>query len=68
MLETSVFPKHICSAVYSVGYLYLRFSEGDIFVYYNVPESVFDSLVNAGSLNSYFYTYIRDKYNETKIS
>ena len=61
------------SNVRSVGYdrtthtLEVEFHNGGIYQYYNVPEAEFIDLVNAGSIGSYLYTHIRDRYRYTKV-
>jgi hypothetical protein len=47
----------------STGTLTLWFtSGGQGYDYYNVPRSVFEGLLIAGSKGSYFNAYIRDQY------
>lgn len=63
----------ISSNIRSVGYdgesrtLEIEFHTGGIYQYFDVPESVYKSLMSASSLGSYFYRYIRDRYRWTKI-
>jgi hypothetical protein len=52
----------------SVGYdsetetLEIEFSRGDVYEYYDVPEHIFISLMNASSHVKYFYKNIKNDY------
>lgn len=43
------------------------FNNGNLYEYYNVPESTYQGLVNASSHGKYFWKNIRDKYRYRKI-
>lgn len=47
--------------------LYIKFKNGGTYVYYNVPEDIFASLLNAGSKGRYFWMKIRDVYEYKKL-
>lgn len=61
------------SNIKSIGYdlksktLEIEFHDGGVYQYFDVPESVFNSLMSASSHGSYFHKYIKDKYRWTKI-
>ena len=57
----------------SVGYnaetltLYVRFIGGGIYSYANVPDDVFNDLLNAASKGKFFATYIKNIFTFTKL-
>lgn len=57
----------------SVGYdpdsqtLEIEFNSGGIYQYFNVPETVYNALMNANSHGKYFNQNIRDVYQCSKI-
>ena len=57
----------------SVGYdsatqtLEVEFLSGSVYQYYNVPENIFDLLVQAGSKGRFFHQYIRNAYPYSRI-
>lgn len=61
------------SNICSIGYdprsqtLEIEFNSGGIYQYFNVPESVYNSLMTASSHGSYFHAYIKEQYRWTKI-
>ena len=52
----------------SVGYdaatqtLEVEFLNGSIYQYYDVPESIYNKLIAAGSIGKFLYQNIRDAY------
>lgn len=62
--------KHVSSsAIYSVGYdpfsciMEIQFKGTmEVYRYWNVPQSVFDGLMRAGSKGAYYNRYIKDRY------
>lgn len=60
------------SNISSVGYenatLYIRFNNGSLYAYYNVPESVYNGLMNASSIGKYHAAYIKNSYKYQRIS
>lgn len=61
------------SNIHSVGYeaesqtLEVEFHHGGIYRYANVPENVYQGLMQAGSIGSYFNRNIRDQYPTRRI-
>ncbi|NMZ49731.1 KTSC domain-containing protein [Pseudomonas poae] len=61
------------SNIASVGYdaatssLQIEFLNGKVYEYYEVPESEFDGLVNAGSPGGYFHANIKNIYSYAEI-
>jgi len=57
----------------SVGYdpeqwvLEVEFLGGSVYLYFNVPEQVYQSLMSASSHGSYFAEYIRQSYQYKQI-
>lgn len=57
----------------SVGYdastqtLEIEFNHGGVYQYYNVTEDVYNDLINAGSVGSYFSHNIKNVYPTQKI-
>ncbi len=52
---------------YGSGELRIQFVDGSIYAYANVPEDVFDALLNAGSKGKYFRDQIRGIYAYTRV-
>lgn len=61
------------SNITSIGYdinsntLEIEFYDSGIYQYYGVSESVYHSLMSAGSHGGYFSSFIKDKYSFSKI-
>lgn len=57
----------------SVGYdpqtltLEVEFKMSGIYRFFNVPESVYNKLMAASSLGTYFSDHIKDKYKYSKL-
>ena len=57
----------------SVGYeastftLFIKFHHGGVFVYFDVPSSVYNGLMNAGSKGHYHAVNIRNVYRHRKL-
>jgi hypothetical protein len=49
------------------GTLEIMFSDGGIYRYFGVPESVYDGLINAASAGQYFHRMIRDRYRFSRV-
>ncbi len=66
------------SAIYLVGYfdiagedilaIVFRNHDEDIYLYYDVPESVYEKMINADSIGSYYNKHIKGQYDSEKIS
>lgn len=60
------------SNLLSVGYdtqgkaLYINFHSGN-YVYYNVPENVYEGLLNAPSKGQYHHLFIKNSYQYSKL-
>jgi len=56
------------SAIRAIGYdavtrrMKIAFTEGHIYDFCGVPESIFKGLLHAGSKGRYYHNYIRDRY------
>lgn len=59
------------SDISSIGYegstLHIRFHSGGLYAYYNVPLSVYNGLMSAGSKGRYFHANIKGRYGDTGI-
>lgn len=59
------------SNISSIGYegstLYIRFNSGGLYAYYNVPASVYSSLMSASSHGKYLAAYIKGCYRYQQI-
>ena len=62
------------SNISSIGYdsnskiLEIEFHSGSVYQYYNVPENIYISLMNASSHGQYFHQFIRGNYGDTQVS
>jgi curved DNA-binding protein CbpA len=69
---TEVFVKS--SNILSVGYdslrktLYIKFHDGSVYEYYDVPHSMFDQLIDANSHGSFAHRYIYSRFRQKRIS
>ncbi len=50
------------------GTLEVEFCSGGIYQHYNVPYSLYDGLMHAGSKGSYYYYNLRNRYGCTRIN
>ncbi len=63
----------VSSNLNSVGYdpstrtLEIEFREGDVYVYNNVPQHIYDGLMSASSKGSYHHSHIKNSYSYRKI-
>jgi hypothetical protein len=61
------------SSLLSVGYdaetetLEIEFNSGGVYQYYNVPQVIYDGLMQAGSCGQYFYANIRYAFPCAKL-
>jgi hypothetical protein len=59
----------ISSAIKAIGYdshqrwMKIQFAQGDTYDFCNVPEYIFNGLLNARSKGGYYNDHIRDKYD-----
>jgi hypothetical protein len=62
------------SNIRSIGYdatsetLEIEFNSGGIYQYFGVPEHVYDELMSAPSIGTYFHQNIKDCYRCTKVA
>lgn len=47
--------------------LHIRFHSGRLYVFFNVPQAVFEGLMSAPSKGKYFHSHIRDRYSYQRI-
>ena len=58
----------------AVGYdgqtkqLFIRFHSGALYVYNNVPQSIYEGLMNASSHGQYHAAYIKNAYPYRRLS
>jgi len=61
------------SNIASVGYdaerniLEIEFHHGGVYQYFDVPAEVYTELMNAGSISSFFYHNVKEKYDFVKL-
>ena len=67
MNMTPVSSSNLSSVGYENGTLYIRFHNGRLYAYYNVPVSVYEALMSAGSHGKYFNANIRNLYAYARI-
>lgn len=58
----------IASIGYENGTLEIEFHSGGIYQYLNVPEKIYNNLMNSTSYGKYFHNYIKNSYSPIKIS
>ncbi len=62
------------SNIRSIGYdpgahvLEIEFHGGAVYQYFEVPESIYQGLINAQSHGSFLHAHIRDKYRYQRMS
>jgi hypothetical protein len=63
----------LSSNLRSVGYdpelkiLEVEFQEGRVYSYKNVPNDIFEGLINAPSKGKFFAHYIRDRFSTKRL-
>lgn len=57
----------LAAAGYENGILYIEFLSGTMYRYFDVPEAVFNSLMNANSRGRYFHTFIKNHYRYQRL-
>ena len=69
MQRTSVSSSNIASVGYDnqSSTLEIEFLNGSIYQYFDVPESVYNELMQAASLGSYLNSYIKGKYRFSRV-
>lgn len=53
---------NLAAVGYENGILYIRFNNGRLYTYSNVPEHIYQGLMNASSHGRYFNAYIKGVY------
>lgn len=46
----------------------ITFKDGSIYNYLNVPEGVYERLLKANSVGSYFAMYIKNRFSTTRVN
>lgn len=69
MKRTPVDSSNLDSIGYDTGMrtLKIEFNTGSVYQYFDVPEEVYERLLDSASLGSYFHHYIRNKYMNAKV-
>jgi hypothetical protein len=61
------------SMIASLGYdsatstLEVEFNSGAVWQYYDVPENVYNDMINSGSLGKFFHANIKGQYSESQV-
>ena len=61
------------STILSIGYepssetLEIEFKNGGIYQYYNVPQTIYQQLMEAASKGQFFHTYIRNAFPYSRV-
>lgn len=58
---------NLASVGYENGVLRIAFHSGDVYDYYNVPETVYNALISAESKGTFAHRYIYENYRQNKI-
>ncbi len=58
---------NLVAVSYANSTLHIRFHSGRLYVFFNVPKSVFNGLMSAPSKGKYFHANIRDRYAYQRI-
>lgn len=64
---TPVSSSNISAIGYDDGNLYVSFHSGGLYVYFNVPISVYHSLMSASSHGSYLAHHVKGVYRYQRI-
>ena len=69
MERYSVASSNISSIGYDAGTetLEIEFLNGSIYQYYNVPQNMYDQLIQAGSKGRFLNTYIKNAYPYSRL-
>ncbi len=69
MERYSVASSNIASIGYDAGTetLEVEFLSGSIYQYYNVPQNMYDQLIQAGSKGRFLNTYIKNAYPYSRV-
>ncbi|MBN1332065.1 KTSC domain-containing protein [Candidatus Dojkabacteria bacterium] len=67
MERTSVNSSNIASVGYDAGTLEIEFNSGSIYQYFDVPETVFDEIMEASSHGQYLNRHVKNAYQYKQI-
>jgi hypothetical protein len=69
MERVAVSSSNIASVGYDAGTstLEIEFNSGGVYEYYDVPEYVYDELMNSGSLGSYHHQNIKNVFSCSQV-
>lgn len=58
----------VSSNIAAIGFndtrLYIKFNNGRVYVYFDVPEGVYDSMAKAESVGKFFHSDVRNVYKQ----
>lgn len=63
----------VSSNIAAIGFndtrLYIKFNNGRVYVYFDVPEGVYDQMTKAESVGKFFHSDVRNAYpNQSEVS
>lgn len=66
----SVHSSNLCAVGYerNNSTLYIQFTSGHLYAYYNVPLSVYEGLMNAPSHGQFHARFIKNTYRHCRLS
>ncbi len=67
MNRTPVGSSNIASVGYENGTLEIAFMDGGLYQYLDVPEPIFNSLMQAYSKGKFFHAYIKNCYRTIRL-
>lgn len=69
MQRTAVSSSNIASIGYDLqsATLEIEFLNGSIYQYFDIPENVYQELMQAGSIGSYLNSYIKGNYRFSRV-
>lgn len=67
MVMHPVSSSNLQSVGYESGTLYIRFSKGGLYEYFNVPPHIYEGLMQAYSHGEYFAQNIKNTYRYARI-
>ena len=62
-----VVSSNLQSVGYESGNLYIRFLKGGLYEYFNVPQHIYEGLMQASSHGEYFAQNIKNTYRYARI-
>ena len=67
MVMQPVSSSNLSSVGYENGTLYISFTNGSLYAYYNVPATVYSNLMSAWSHGEYFHAHINGVYRYERL-